>query len=187
MVILQTDRPRGKLTPAMDDDLLLLNNLLVSQHLLVADEESEAQDRLRLLVATLIIGSNEDHMWVVRDRCHHHQYLAQPNLLPNPWVDTPWRCLYENGKDHTFITTMGFDTPTFRMILEASFGLMWYTLPITRPDTHTTGQPQAGRRLLDAEGGLGLVLHWLSSTMQQISLQQIFALVPFSNGDIVVT
>lgn len=160
------------------DDLLLLNNLLVSQNLLMADEESEARDRLRLLTATLIIRSNEDHMWVVRNRRRCRQYLARPNLLPNPRVDTPWRRLYRNGEDRAFITTMGVDTTTFRMILEAGFGLMWYTLPITRPDTHTTGRPRAGRRSLDAEGGLGLVLHWLSSTMRQVSLQQIFALVP---------
>ena len=31
---------------------------------------------------------------------------------------------------------------------------------------------------MDAIGGLGLILHWLSSTMRQVSLQQIFALVP---------
>ena len=35
-----------------------------------------------------------------------------------------------------------------------------------------------GRWSLDAEGGLSLVLHWLSSTMQQLSLQQIFTLIP---------
>jgi hypothetical protein len=61
----------------MDDDLLLLNNLLVSQHLLTIHKESKAQDRLQLLAATvLIIGSNEDHMWVMRNHCHRHQYLG---------------------------------------------------------------------------------------------------------------
>ena len=162
----------------MDDDLLLLNNLLVSQHLLTLDEESEAQDRLLLLAATLIIGSNEDHAWVVQNRRRRRQYLARSNLLQNPRRGTPWRHLYENNDDRAFITTMGVDTSTFRMILEAGFGTMWYTLPITRTDTHATGKPRAGGRSLDAAGGLGLVLHWLSSTMRQVSLQQIFALVP---------
>ena len=162
----------------MDDDLLLLNNLLVSHHLLAVDE-NEAQDRLRfLLAATLIIGSNEDHAWVVRNRRRRRQYLGRPNLLPDPRADTPWTRLYKSGGDRAFITTMGVDTSTFRMILEAGFGTMWYTLPITRTDTHAAGHPRAGRRSLDAEGGLGLVLHWLSSTMRQVSLQQIFALVP---------
>lgn len=162
----------------MDDDLLLLNNLLVSQHLLALDEERETQDRLLLLTATLIIGSNKDHAWVVQNRRRRRQYLARPNLLQNPRKGTPWRQLYENNDDRAFITTMGIDTPTFRMILEAGFGSMWYTLPITRTDTLTTGKPRAGGRSLDAAGGLGLVLHWLSSTMRQVSLQQIFALVP---------
>jgi hypothetical protein len=117
-------------------------------------------------------------MWMVRNRRRRRQYLGRPNLLPNPRVDTPWNRLYENGEDHAFITTMGIDTSTFRTILEAGFRSMWYTLPITHPDTRTAGQPRAGRRSLDAEGGLGLVLHWLSSTMRQVSLQQIFALVP---------
>jgi len=73
---------------------------------------------------------------------------------------------------------MGVDTSTFRAILEAGFGGLWYSHAIPHTDTHTAGHGRAGRRSLDAEGGLGLVLHWLSSTMRQVSLQQIFALVP---------
>ena len=73
---------------------------------------------------------------------------------------------------------MGVDTSTFHSILAAGFGHLWYALPISRPDGHTTGRPHASGRSLGAEGGLGLVLHWLSSTMRQISLQQIFALIP---------
>ena len=72
---------------------------------------------------------------------------------------------------------MGVDTSTFHAILAAGFGHLWYTLPILRFDTCSTGHPHAGRSL-DAEGRLGLVLYWLSSTMRQLSLQQIFALVP---------
>ena len=73
---------------------------------------------------------------------------------------------------------MGVDTSTFRAILTAGFGHLWYALPIPRTDMHAIGQPRAGRRSLNAEGGLGLILHWLSSTMRQLSLQQIFALIP---------
>jgi len=64
------------------------NNLLISQHFLMVDEESEAQDHLRLLArAILIIGSNEDHIWMVGN-CHRCcQYLARPNLHLNPRVD----------------------------------------------------------------------------------------------------
>ena len=74
---------------------------------------------------------------------------------------------------------MGVNVPTFRMIMESSFANLWYTLPIGRSDLNPTGaEPKPRRRSLDAEGGLGLVLHWLSSTMRHVSLQQIFALTP---------
>ena len=73
---------------------------------------------------------------------------------------------------------MGINTSTFHTILTAGFGRLWYTFPIPCPDTQTAGNPCAWKRSLDVEGGLGLVLHWLSSTMWQLSLQQIFALIP---------
>ena len=161
----------------MDDDLLFLHNLL-SQHWLEVEHENEIRDQMRVLAAVLIVGSNEDHAWAIENRRPRRQYLGRPNLLPNPRFGTPWRRLYERHEDQAFITTMGVDTATFRTILGAGFGSLWYSHTIPRTDTHTSGHPRAGRRSLDAEGGLGLVLHWLSSTMRQVSLQQIFALVP---------
>jgi hypothetical protein len=162
----------------MDDDLDLLLHTISSYHQLELDEESELLDRARLLVAVLIVGSNEDHAWSVGNRHPRRQYLGRASLLPNPRLGTPWTRLYENHDNRAFITTMGIDAPTFRAILEAGFGHLWSTRPIPRPDMDTTVQPRAERRSLDAAGGLGLVLHWLSSTMRQISLQQIFALIP---------
>jgi hypothetical protein len=73
---------------------------------------------------------------------------------------------------------MGFDTQTFQDILEAGFSGTWYMTPIPRGDTAATGNPRPGARSLDAAGALGLALHFLNSTMREISLQQIFALVP---------
>jgi hypothetical protein len=165
------------LTLSAMDDLLLLQTL-VSQHWLEAESDRETREKLLLVAAVLVIGSNEDHAWAVENRRPRRQYLGRTALLPNPRVGTPWTCLYSNYEDRAFITTMGIDTSTFRAILAAGFGHLWYTLPITRPDTHAIGNPRAERRSLDAEGGLGLVFHWLSSTMRQLSLQQIFALVP---------
>ena len=135
-------------------------------------------NRVCLLTAVLIMGSNEDHTWSVENWRPHRQYLGRKNLLPNPRSGTPWTHLYENCEDRAFITTMGVDTSTFHTILGAGFERLWYTRPIPRPDAHPTIQPRGKRRSLDAAGGLGLVLHWLSSMMCQISLQQIFALVP---------
>ena len=160
----------------MDDHLLL--QTLVTQQWLEAEDDWETIDRLRLATAVLVTGSNKDHTWAVANRCPRRQYLSRATLLPDPRVNTPWTCLYSSYDDCAFITTMGIDTSTFHAILAAGFGHLWFTLPIICPDTHTTGNPRLGRRSLNAEGGLGLILHWLSSTMRQISLQQIFALVP---------
>ena len=159
-----------------DNDLLL--QALVLQHWLEAESDQETLENIQLAAATLIIGSNEDHAWAVENRRRRRQYLGRTALLPNPRIGTPWTRLYANYEDRAFITTMGVDTSTFHSILAAGFGHLWYALPISRPDGHTTGRPRASGRSLGAEGGLGLVLHWLSSTMRQISLQQIFALIP---------
>ena len=161
----------------MDDDDLLLHGI-TSQYQLELDEEEEFFDRARLLTAVLIVGSNEDHAWSVKNRRPRRQYLVRRNLLPNPRIGTPWVCLYKSREDRAFITTMGIDSSTFDAILEAGFASLWYTQPIPRPDMPTTTDSRAARRSLDAAGGLGLVLHWLSSTMRQVSLQQIFALIP---------
>ena len=42
------------------------------------------------MVLIVAMGSNEDHVWLVVNRCPHQQYLGQMNLLPNPCVGTPW-------------------------------------------------------------------------------------------------
>ncbi|KAF8214811.1 hypothetical protein K438DRAFT_1562472, partial [Mycena galopus ATCC 62051] len=100
--------------------------------------------------------------------------------------------LHASRSDHTYITTMGFDVQSFDDILEAGFEGTWYATPIPRADTATTGNPDngldnlilfhgnpwPGARSLDAAGALGLALHWVNSTMREISLQQIFTLVP---------
>lgn len=161
----------------MDHDLLFLQNLLF-QHWPEVEHENETQDQMRLAAAALIIGSNEDHAWAIQNQRPRRQYLGRLNLLPNPQFGTPWKHLYQCHEDRAFITAMGVDTSTFHAILEASFGTLWYSHTIPRTDTYTAGHTRAGKRSLDTEGGLGLVLHWLSSTTCQVSLQQIFALVP---------
>ena len=161
----------------MDDDDLLLYNL-ASQHQLELDNDDEFLDRARFLTAVLIVGSNEDHAWSVQNRRPRRQYLGRMSLLPNPRFGTPWTRLYQNREDRAFITTMGVNVSTFNTILKAGFEHLWNTHSIPRPDKPPTAHPRAGRRSLDSAGGLGLVLHWLSSTMRYVNLQQIFALVP---------
>jgi hypothetical protein len=73
---------------------------------------------------------------------------------------------------------MGFNVATFNRILGAGFNELWNLLPIPRTDVTNSASPRAYRRSLDAAGALGLVLHFLGSTMTETSLQQIFALIP---------
>ena len=162
----------------MDDHDLLFLHCTTAHHQTETDNEAEILNYARFLTAVLIVGSNEDHAWSVENRRPRRQYLGRTSLLPNPRIGTPWIRLYNRHEDRAFITTMGVDTSTFHALLAAGFSRLWYTRPITRPDHQTAVQPRVGRRSLDAAGGLGLILHWLSSTMRQISLQQIFALIP---------
>lgn len=75
---------------------------------------------------------------------------------------------------------MGFDVATFRLLLDGPghFAERWNTANIPRTDLSNSGQPHPGGRSLDAPGALGLVLHYLNSAMLEVSLQQIFALIP---------
>ncbi|CAA7259158.1 unnamed protein product [Cyclocybe aegerita] len=110
-----------------------------------------------------------------RETC---QYLTRPELLENPRIATPWTSLYDSRSDRAYITTMGFDVATFDFILKSGFVQTWLSTPIPRTDTSRSGDPRPGGRSLDPPGALGLVLHYLSSTMLDVSLQQIFALIP---------
>ena len=89
-----------------------------------------------------------------------------------------WQALFDSHNDRAFITTMGFDVETFELIVRSGFGTLWLSRPIPRTDVSIHGEPRPGGRFLDAWGALGLVLHYLNSTMLEISLQQIFALIP---------
>jgi hypothetical protein len=61
---------------------------------------------------------------------------------------------------------MGFDVETFNMIFIAGFTEKYFSTPIPRDNVNSTGDPKPGRCSLDAAGALGLVLHYLNSTMQ---------------------
>jgi len=73
---------------------------------------------------------------------------------------------------------MGFNVETFELIVQSGFSKRWYMQPIPHTDSSSHGEPRPGARSLDAWGALGLVLHYLNSTMLEITLQQIFALIP---------
>lgn len=73
---------------------------------------------------------------------------------------------------------MGFDVNSFQLILDAGFQESWDSQPIPRNDVSRSAVPRTYRRSLEASGALGLVLHYLNSTMLDVSLIQIFALIP---------
>ena len=73
---------------------------------------------------------------------------------------------------------MGFDVMTFHDILRHGFERLWNETPIPRRDILSSSTPRVNRRSLDACGALGLILHYLNSTMLEVGLAQVFALVP---------
>ena len=142
---------------------------------------------VNLQLLSLLQPDEEDiEVWAalacVRIQKAHRQnesclYLCK-QLMPFPHVDSPWQHLYESQDDCAFITTMGLDVETFHNILDSGFQERWDSTSIPQPDVAFQGQPCLSARLLEASDALGLTLHYLNSAMLEISLQQIFALIP---------
>lgn len=146
---------------------------------IASQETEEDYDNHVLACAGLILhGIEESQQLRAERRTQRRQYLTRRDLLPDPRRDTPWQVLYAGQNDRAFITTMGFDVASFNSILDQGFQRLWNSLAIPRRETHAESQPRLGRRSLDAEGALGLILHYVNSTMLDISLVQIFALIP---------
>lgn len=145
-----------------------------------ADQEDEdlIEEQLIALGLMIWVGAEESRQRRAEQRLAHRTYLVRGNLLPNPRIETPWQKLYQGRDDRAFITTMGFNVISFETILAAGFEALWNSTPIPRLDVSTRAAPRLYRRSLDAAGALGLVLHFLNSTMREVSLQQIFALIP---------
>ncbi|KAE9383641.1 hypothetical protein BT96DRAFT_1027124 [Gymnopus androsaceus JB14] len=144
------------------------------------DLDDEAHLQQLALLATLFLGIAENEQNKVRRRNPSRLYLRRHQLMPFPRLDSPWQRLWAAQDDRSFITTMGFDVRTFRYILEGRnrFAERWNNTPIPRNDVSSQAGPRIHARSLDAAGALGLVLHYLSSSMLEITLQQVFALVP---------
>lgn len=140
---------------------------------------TEEDETAELAATALIVYGLEEVREIRREqRFQRRLYLIRSDLLPNPRLDTPWQRLYTQQNNRAFITTMGFDPATFSAILDAGFCTLWENTPIPRQDVASTAEPRSNRRSLDAAGALGLVLHYLNSTMHDVSLCEIFALIP---------
>lgn len=145
------------------------------QHLLLDEDEAEYQlddnEWAQFLAAAIIAGSEvlwQDH---IDTRYSNHLYLYQPQLLLNSRINTLWQVLYNSHNDRAFITIMGVDMSTFSSLLTVGFVQDWYKTPTPYDDVFMHGNLQIHQHSLDAAEVLGLVLHYLSSTMYAISLQ----------------
>ncbi len=148
-----------------------------------ADEEDDLDDQEgRVAAAALLLLITVEVEELRRSRARQRNssrlYLCRPQLLPDPRGSTPWQQLWASRCDRAYITTMGFDVNTFDFLLERGFSHQWQNSLIPQTDTNMAGLSHPYSRSLDSAGALGLVLHYLNSTMREISLQQIFALIP---------
>jgi hypothetical protein len=156
-----------------DEFVFLLQLMLAEQH-----AGAHFQDELVAYAGLVCYGLKEAHRLRVSRRSLQQLYLTCTDLLPNPCTDTPWLALYHSQNDHAFITTMGFNVATFHDILHHGFQRIWNETPIPCHDVLTSSVPRVICCSLDACGALGLILHYLNSTMLEVSLSQIFTIVP---------
>ena len=140
--------------------------------------EHDAEYAKQAAMAFLLAGIEHARQERIHIRYAKRLYLTRFDLLRNPRFRTPWQRLYKSQNDRAFITTMGFDTSTFHAILDTGFTHCWNTTPIGRADVNPKGTTRLFARSLDAAGALGLVLHYLNTTIHEVGLQEIFALVP---------
>ncbi|KNE90844.1 hypothetical protein PSTG_15712 [Puccinia striiformis f. sp. tritici PST-78] len=139
-------------------------------HHRISRQQDEDEESILLIVSLAVLGER-GHLRQLRT------YLTRGDLPGNPRADSAWAYLYSAQNDRAFITTMGVDVKTFDDLL-SRFLVHWETGTLPRNDVNPNGDPQVGHRSLDAAGCLGLVLHWISSTLAGFTLQQIFAITP---------
>ena len=156
-----------------EDEFLHLLQLTLAEQ-----QGDDFEDELLACVGLVFYGVEEARHNSVLRRSSQRLYLTRSDLLPDPRTDTPWQALYHSKSDRAFITTMGFDVLTFHDILQNGFEKIWNETPILRCDVHPSSTPRVNSRSLDACGALGLILHYLNSTMLETTLAQVFALVP---------
>ncbi|KAG2353241.1 hypothetical protein BDR07DRAFT_1433965 [Suillus spraguei] len=69
---------------------------------------------------------------------------------------------------------MGVDVSTFSLLLTAGFVQAWYETPIPHEDVSAHETSRIDKCSLDAAGALGLVLHYLNSTIQSHRMHMCF-------------
>jgi hypothetical protein len=104
----------------------------------------------------------------MRRKIRNRFYLSASDLPDHS--ESPWAYLWANQNDSAFMATCGFSIRGFFHILEF-FEPCYYKL-------HGEPSGVGRKRTFDTAGSLGLVLHFLNSSMRQKSLAQIFGAPP---------
>ncbi|KAF8234626.1 hypothetical protein L208DRAFT_1393821, partial [Tricholoma matsutake] len=147
----------------------------------VIDDNEEVDEEYLHIVTTaalLVTAAEVSHLFRNEQCRPTRNYLTRPDLPPNPHFGTAWKHVFESQNNWAFITTMGFDVETFNFMINSGFRELWDLTPIPRDDTSSSGNPWPGGRSLNVNGALGLVLHYLNLTATELSLQEIFGLIP---------
>ncbi|KAK9324760.1 hypothetical protein V1517DRAFT_28539 [Lipomyces orientalis] len=103
-------------------------------------------------------------------------YLTRPVLVAPK--KSPWQILRNSCDEKAFILTTGLSPTTFDYVLDCGFRDAWDKAPVARDDVSAHSEARPHQRSLDADGALGLVLHFLNSSMTQFTLQEVFGIVP---------
>ena len=110
--------------------------------ILFLDDDPGDETLATILLAVILACGCQSRLLRAEGRQRHRLYLCRPELIPNPRIGSPWQALYQSQSDRAFITTMGLDTATFHLLLNASFEFLWDSTPIPRTDTNINGQCQ---------------------------------------------
>ncbi|KAG2355121.1 hypothetical protein BDR07DRAFT_1493624 [Suillus spraguei] len=110
-----TLRPNSPLKEPDEDEVIwsLMDNSFAVQQLLLDKDEAEHfndDERLMVLAAAIIAGSEVSRQERIDTRHPHHLYLCQPQLLPNPRINTPWKALRKPGMRHQYLVRMSLRT-----------------------------------------------------------------------------
>ncbi|QRV96986.1 DDE superfamily endonuclease [Ceratobasidium sp. AG-Ba] len=148
-------------------------------YLLLLQARSKLHGRLnqKKLAALLLLARFAQVSALIRRRSSYRFFLRR-HLLPSPRHNTPWVKIRNSFDDQAYLLKTGLTVATFQYILRNGFERLWNAHTIYRDDVNQYGQPRLRRRSLPADGALGLVLHWITSTAKESELAEMFALVP---------
>ncbi|QRW03575.1 DDE superfamily endonuclease [Ceratobasidium sp. AG-Ba] len=112
------------------------------------------------------------------NRQSSYRHLLRAHLLPLPRHLTPWTQIQRSNSNQAYLANMGLDVASFNYILHSGFEQQWNTRTIFRRDVEEHGHPRLRCRSLSADGALGLLLYWITSTSTETALAELFAIVP---------